>query len=194
MIGARRRVGIGRAAQWRRNRRIVSFVPKASFCTVIKYIINVFPHIIWPEGCLIALITEEKDDSHCQDEESDMKLSQGRTVSQPLSSIFNQSHINPITSSQFFTQRCHHFGALLVDSGSTGCHTGWCPKRVQTDGEQNANASITNRNEPLRWCTQIGAQMVQINGRANSQTLHKTPPVQLLWHCQAICNCTVLLK
>ena len=82
-----------------------------------------FPHIIWPEGCLIALITEEKDDSHCQDEESDMKLSQGRTVSQPLSSIFNQSHINPITSSQFFTQRCHHFGALLVDSGSTGCHT-----------------------------------------------------------------------
>ena len=36
----------------------------------------------WPEGCLIALISEEKGNSHCQ--ERDIKLSEGTTVSQPL--------------------------------------------------------------------------------------------------------------
>ena len=84
----------------------------------------------WPEGCLIALISEEKGDSHCQ--ERDIKLSEGTTVSQPLCPASSNHLIPP-----------HHlFTVLFTMQLPTLCwwwlcrmSNRWCP-----DCEEKASA------------------------------------------------------
>ena len=85
-------------AQWRQNS---CFVPKKHLgfleCNQINHLL---PHIILPEGCLIALLAEEKDDPHCHPGKmSDIKLSQTASILCSASSTNLPSTPSPLHNS-----------------------------------------------------------------------------------------------
>ena len=165
-------------SEWRRNRRTIYFVPSI-FVSNQNISCMGFLTSPWPEGCLIALIAEEKGNCHCEGEE----VSNIKAPPCPSLCPASSNHLTPTPSP--FHNSLHNpanpleRSLLIAAPQDVTQQMVFSLQTVHANGEQNANAFGSIR-VPKKSPTQLvlrkmdhshGTQMVQLKASGSTQTL-----------------------